>query len=303
VFIIDDLIFWGVASGTVAYGVSEFRNGFKRTKALYGRVTGAYDRAINGPPTPAKKVEMLLLGYASRVDGVRSGLSTLVANHQQSVRISAEQQDAARQARELADQALKNGDEDTAEQAMTVAVNADERAELYRENAVRYQELAKTMEEELAYAEADLDMAQTSADTVRVHAEIAEMNRQLYEIISDVSKDSGGWSVQGQLKQLVESTERDAIASSVKVDLARGSHAGGARRLKLALRDDRVSKGLEEARDRLELPALAAPKGEEEDAEPDDGDHPDVDSDAVDAESVSEEPGQADLREVAASKS
>ena len=162
-FIIDDLIFWGVASGTVAYGVSEFRNGFKRTKALRGRVTGAYDRVINGPPTPAKKVEMLLSGYASRVDGVRSGLATLVANHRQSVKISDEQQEAARQARELADQALNNGDEDIAEQAMMVAVNADERAELYRKNAVRYQELAKTMEEELAYAEADLDMAQTSA--------------------------------------------------------------------------------------------------------------------------------------------
>ena len=129
------------------------------------------------------------------------------------------------------------------------------------------------------------------------------MNRQLYEIMSDVSKDSGGWSVQGQLKQLVESTERDAIASSVKVDLARGSQAGGARRLRLAFRDERVKRGLEEARDRLELPALAAPKGEEGDAESDDGDHPDVDSDAVDAESVSEAAEQPDLREVAAIKS
>lgn len=299
-FIIDDLIFWGVASGGVAYGVAEYRSGFRRTKGLYRRVVGVYDRAVNGPPTPAKKVEMLLSGYASRVDGVRSGLSTLVANHRQSVKISEEQQEAAGQARELADQALKNGDEDTAEQAMMVAVNADERAELYRENAVRYQELAKTMEEELAYAEADLDMAQTSADTVRVHADIAEMNKQLYEIISDVSKDSGGWSMQGQLKQLVESTERDAIASSVKVDLARGSQAGGARHLRLALKDNRVKQGLEEARERIGLAALPEPR-EEGDAEPDDEDHPDLDSDAVDAEGVSEEPGQADLRAVSAS--
>jgi phage shock protein A len=149
-----------------------------------------------------------------------------------------------------AEGALQEGDKRTAGQLITLAVNSEDRASFLQEKAEQLVGVSEDMKAQVKEADAELEDAKTVVDQIRWHAQVAEAYKDLYEITSEVSAD--GFSAQGSLKQLAEQTERDAIASGVKMEFARKDKAGRST-LRKVLKDSRTERELGAMQQRLAL--------------------------------------------------
>lgn len=229
------------AAGLFAW--SDSRTGWKRSKKIGNFLKGKFDQVAQGSLTPGQKVERLLDAYRIRVEKFRDGVSLLQANADQSLRISQEEEANAKDARRLAKKAMNKGLEKEAEEAIIMAVNAEERAKIYYTNAVQYRELSTNMLEDLVNVEGEYEIIKTKADTIRVHDKIAETNRNLYEVLSEVSKD--GATPLGKLIELAEQTEKDALASTIKIRLAQNSPEAQRRNFRRLIQGSQIEEELE----------------------------------------------------------
>ncbi|OGZ58041.1 MAG: hypothetical protein A3B96_01650 [Candidatus Spechtbacteria bacterium RIFCSPHIGHO2_02_FULL_43_15b] len=238
--------FLGFLGGGAIFFVTDSRNSFARSKAIWGKLSMVGDRILNGPPNAERRAEALLGSVACRVDGLRESIADLAASKRQSEKIAQEERASANDAKVYARGELKKGKDDIARSALFLAEQAVKRANLHETNAEKCAKIMESVRPQLVSAELDLEKMKCLVETIKVQLSIAGMNRALYSSISGVSRlESGGFTPTAQLKALSGVTELDAYASEEMVRLANESPGAGKGHLDRLLADARVERELE----------------------------------------------------------
>ena len=234
----------------VMYFLVEYRRGFSQTRYLFEQACSFAQDFFHLQVDPKKRTEAVVSRFSKSLGVLREAVATLQANYEVAAHQVAEQGKLVQDFRELEEQNLRSGDEDTALAAATAAVQAEKRMALYRETAQSQIQAATELQEELDREEPHYDTIQTQAETIHVNSAIAEARQSLYELLSDVQAQTG-LTARGTLKQLVEASEKDRIKSGKLLEMVRRSSSSKMRDM---IGDSEVRRELEATRQRMSLP-------------------------------------------------
>ena len=252
---------WGLAQlGLLAAGSlylwNDYKHGFPRMKLLATRARDLIHTLPLLGGNGVASAEKTVARYGQSLGSLREAVATLEANHDQFARRACESRQIATEFGKVVEEALRAHDEHAAEVAAVAKVNAERRAELFEKNAQSQQDVARIMHERLDGVETEFEIIKTKADTIKVCAAVADANRRLYELISEVDPQRG-LTANGEIETLLLRTEHEELKSMKLIEMAKPN--GSSLREKY-VRESSVQQALNEARDRLSLPAPGVPK-------------------------------------------
>lgn len=261
--LIFDLLGLVVVLGTLGGGGlflwRDSKGNFAVTKALAGKAMQKVGKFVGRGDGEIEIADKAINCYAKNLGMLRDAVATIEANYKQAGRQAQEQIKIADDFQEVEEDALKKGDQETAEVAAIAKIQALKRVEIYEDSAQTQIKVAEVLSRELEETEMEFDVVQTKAETIRVYHSMAQAKRQLYNMISNVEK-SIGLTSQGQLNQLLLKTEHENIKADSLLEMAKKRNSNKARGL---IEATDVRKDIEEVSKKLGL--LAAAPSEVED--------------------------------------
>lgn len=238
--------------GGAIFLLQEWRRGFPVSKRLYANV---YNRATGNHRGeieilgPVQVAEQIVTRYAQSVAKLEESVAQVIANKRSMEQRALEEGQLAVEAQEIMEEALGQGNEEVAQLAANKKVNHLERQRMFEANAERQIPVAEKLQTEFDILSNKLELVQTSAETIRVQAHIASVNQQLHNLLSDVSQVTG-LSLQGQLSDLVRSTQNEQYKTEALLEIDAGKQKVADFQLSA-----RARKEIEDTRKRVSLPS------------------------------------------------
>lgn len=258
-FIIDFV--WGVLqlttlAGTGLFVYSDYRRGWPTCRRLLEKGQRTFLRLTGQKEDEVQKAKAIVDDYARKLDNFRRAVAKIEANVAVSRKKAGQDALLAAQFQEVMESALRFGQEEEAAVAAEGKIQAEARQAMYCANVEEQDAVLEAMKKELLFLDYNLDVVITQAVTVGTQSNLARCKEQLYGLVSEVHVESGLTPV-GELKMLVDNSERENLKAGFLLKMARSPQRQG----QLLLHTAEVKKTLEEARQRIAL--LPAPENEE----------------------------------------
>lgn len=232
------------------YLYTDYRRGFPSIKHALERAYEMGQRLFHFQVDENKRARLIVSRFAQHLGVLREAVATLQANYEVATRQAKEQEKLASDFRQLGEEKLRGGDEDTAHAAATAEAEAEKRMNSYFEMAESQVLAAEELQHDLDQEELDFAKVEMQAETINVEHAIAEAKMQLYVLLSDVEARTGLTS-RGALKQLMESSRVNRIKSDKLLTMARRSSNS---KMHGMIEDNEVRQKLEAMRQRIALP-------------------------------------------------
>ncbi len=240
----------GIVGITLFYVWIDYRRGFPSIRQAIERLYELGQRLFHLNKDEKKRAEVIVRSFGKHLAIIREAVATLQANYEVAARHAKEQDKLATDFRQLGEENLRHGDEDTGFAAATAAAEARKRMQMYEETAQQQLIAAEELQRQLDREELHFGAVETQAETIYLNNAIAEAKNQLYELLSDVEAKTG-LTVHGTLAHLLESSERNRIKSGKLLDLVRHSSNGKMRDMII---NNEAHMELEAMRQRIALP-------------------------------------------------